>query len=1457
MKTLLKFLISAGLMLLISQPNFAQAPTLGTAANFVLFSSNGAVSHTGLSQITGNVGTNNGSSTNFGNVNGNMHDQDPVSAQASTDLLAAYNQLAATTANFFLASPLGNNDTLIAGVYLLGAASTMNGVLTLDAENDPSAVFIIRVVGSLSTAANTKVNLINGGQACNVYWQIEGLLSVATGTVLRGTFIVNNAAIAMSTNDTIEGRLLTTTGGLAVDNIMAYTPIGCGSPVLTGPAAPNMGTAACFGVFSADGEVTNTGISFITGDVGTQVGSTTGFDALNITGTIHLVQDTTTAAAASALGVAYTSLNTLPHDIELMAPAAFGNNLVLTPHTYLLNAMTVFTDSLYLNAMGDSNAVFVIKINGALSTSTYAKVLLINAALAKNVYWAVNGAVEINDYTQFKGTVIANNGAVDAKIGVDVQGRLMSTTGAINTAAVTVVSPVVCPVVQAQVTILTEPQALSVCVNDTALFVVEASGSSLTYQWYKDNVALVNSTTVSGVTSDSLYIVLVGTTDVGLYHVIVTDGNTSDTSMSASLALLDSVLITHEPIAQVVCVGDSASFTVMAQGTVLTYQWFRGATPLVNSFFISGADSSTMTFVNAATANIDSNYYVVVNGICGLADTSDMVSLDVNTAVSIVNQPLDQIACVGDTIQLLVTTTGGTPSVQWYQGSNMLMNGTNVSGADSTVLTISGITTAANGNYFAIVTSACGQPDTSALGNVLVNQDVLISSQPVDLVACQGDSASFAVVAQGDNLSYQWFRGATALVNSFFILGADSSTLTFLSLAAGNVDSNYYVVVSGLCGTDTSAMGSLNMNVPVSIQTQPTDQIACLGDTVQFSLLTAGGNANVQWFKGSNALVNGVNVSGADSTVLTVYNTTYADTLASYYAVVNSSCGTAVNSAVVELTLDAPTQINTQPLAQTACEGDTVSLTVLATGTNLTYQWYKGTTALVNAAGISGVNTANLSFASVSLTDAGANYQVLVGGGCGPVDSSVVAAIVVNTSPSITTQASNLAACIGANATFNVVASGTALTYQWRRGTVNLANTASVSGVNTAALVLTGITMANAGINYNVLISGGCAPAVASANVSLTVNSPVAITTNPPLTQTVCAGSTVSFGVVATGAGLSYQWRKGTVNLTNAGNVAGATSATLTLNPVALADAGADYNVVIVGSCAPQQTSTNAALVVDAWPAITMQPINTTTCAGDAASFTTVATGTGLQYQWYKNGVALTNTGNTTGSNASTVVINPVGLSDEASYYVSVTGSCASPSTSNTVSLTMELPHLIVTQPADTITTIGGDASFTVVDNGQGLTYQWRRGSTPIVDSGNVGGSQTPTLQFSPATVSNNGMDYNVVITGNCAPDLRSINVALLVTEPLGVEAWLVKEAPVVFYPNPFSTRLHAMIDPSSAFLEADVVLYNSLGVVVMQSRITTESPLEEHLVLPAGIYHYRVIAETNLIQTGKLIAIR
>lgn len=441
MKKMLLNIVTA--VTLLSSPivNFAQAPDLGTAADFVLFTSVGAVGNTGTSHLTGNVGSNSGSSTGFGNVNGVMHNNNLATATAATDLLNAYGQLNSAISTASHAPLLGNGDTLNAGVYAISGDASLNDTLFLNAQENSAAVFIFQIQGTLSSEANAKVMLINGAQACNVFWKAEGAVSLAAGTTMRGTVIANNAAIELSAGDTLEGRALSTAGAVNVSGVMAYTPTGCGSPLLTGPAAPDLASTADFALFSGNGEVTNSGDTRVTGDVGSNLGLTTGFDPLNVTGTIHPNPDDATAAAAADLLNVYNYLNTLPADIELLYPAQFGNNLVLTPHTYLMNAATTFTDALYLNAQGNADAVFVIKINGALSTSTYSKVILINGTQAKNVYWKVDGAVDINDYSVFRGTIVANNGAISLNTGDTLDGRALTTNGALTTAAITATLP--------------------------------------------------------------------------------------------------------------------------------------------------------------------------------------------------------------------------------------------------------------------------------------------------------------------------------------------------------------------------------------------------------------------------------------------------------------------------------------------------------------------------------------------------------------------------------------------------------------------------------------------------------------------------------------------------------------------------------------------------------------------------------------------------------------------------------------------------------------------------------------------------------------------------------------------------------------------------------------------------------------------------------------------------------
>lgn len=432
MKNKLLFVLSAVALFLIPSFNFGQAPNLGTTVDFVLFSTDGAVGNTGVSHLTGKVGTNDGSSTGFGNVNGGMQDNDAVSAQAASDLLIAYNQLNTATPNFFPTPLLGNGQVLTAGVYAISGAAIINLDLILDAENNANAVFIFQIAGPLSTNANSAVKLINGAQACNVFWKVEGLVDMATGTTMRGSVIANNEGITMNSGAILEGRALTTDGAISVDGVLAYTPIGCGSPTLTGPVAPWFGSSGCFGIFSSNSPVTNSGVSNIVGDVGTNGSLTTGYNPLTVTGTVRPIPDEATEQAESSLLVAYNYLISLSEEIELLYPAQFGNSLVLTPHTYVLNGGTKFSDTLYLNAQGNANAVFVIKVYGDFETSAYSHVILINGAQAENVFWMLTGAVDINNYSIFNGTIISQ-GAINLFTGVTINGRALTIAGAIAT----------------------------------------------------------------------------------------------------------------------------------------------------------------------------------------------------------------------------------------------------------------------------------------------------------------------------------------------------------------------------------------------------------------------------------------------------------------------------------------------------------------------------------------------------------------------------------------------------------------------------------------------------------------------------------------------------------------------------------------------------------------------------------------------------------------------------------------------------------------------------------------------------------------------------------------------------------------------------------------------------------------------------------------------------------------
>ncbi len=161
-----------------------------------------------------------------------------------------------------------------------------------------------------------------------------------------------------------------------------------------------------------------------------------------------------------------------------------------------------------------------------------------------------------------------------------------------------------------------------------------------------------------------------------------------------------------------------------------------------------------------------------------------------------------------------------------------------------------------------------------------------------------------------------------------------------------------------------------------------------------------------------------------------------------------------------------------------------------------------------------------------------------------------------------------------------------------------------------------------------------------------------------PASCTNGAGSTAIFTVWAVGsAPFSCTWRKNGVTLTDGAQVTGTTTTALSLNGVFGSDAGG-YDVIVrnADGCV---TSTVAVLtVLD--PAITQQPFTQNSQLGDSVMFKVSAKGTGLSYQWWKDGAAVAGATDTT-FNVDSVQASDVGYYDVVVHgtYGSVTSSVA------------------------------------------------------------------------------------------------------------------------------------------------------------------------------------------------------
>ena len=190
---------------------------------------------------------------------------------------------------------------------------------------------------------------------------------------------------------------------------------------------PDLGASSSFAMFTAAGAFSNDGTTVVTGDIGTNVGAFTGFPPGIVIGSIH-VADVISAQAAMDVATAYSDLFGL--NCGMVLGTTLGGGQMLTPNVYCLGAASVLNGDLILDGQCDPDAFFIFKIDGALSTAVNSTVTLINGASLCNVYWQINGAVDLGEGSVFMGTIVAG-GAITLLEGAALDGRGLTTAGAI------------------------------------------------------------------------------------------------------------------------------------------------------------------------------------------------------------------------------------------------------------------------------------------------------------------------------------------------------------------------------------------------------------------------------------------------------------------------------------------------------------------------------------------------------------------------------------------------------------------------------------------------------------------------------------------------------------------------------------------------------------------------------------------------------------------------------------------------------------------------------------------------------------------------------------------------------------------------------------------------------------------------------------------------------------------
>jgi len=569
-----------------------------------------------------------------------------------------------------------------------------------------------------------------------------------------------------------------------------------------------------------------------------------------------------------------------------------------------------------------------------------------------------------------------------------------------------------------------------------------------------------------------------------------------------------------------------------------------------------------------------------------------------------------------------------------------------------------------------------------------------ITQHPLSGEKCTGNSVSFSVEATGASpLHYQWYFENNPV-------GTDSPILAISSVNQSN-EGVYYCIVTNLSGSATSNDAILLVagGAPV-IDNYSSDTIMCQGELLLLSVEVTADYESYSWFRQGSGFVE-------YGQTLDIENIT-SENSGLYYCEISNVCGSVSTGNITVQVNDAP-QFVSLPSSVEICEGNDVSFTAEASGTNIQYAW------LADNVEMPGETENTLIIAGVVYPDY-TFYVPVAYNICDTIYGPAVSVSVLS-NPVITGNPISQDLCDGED--FQLIAtanSNIALTYQWYR------NEDLITGETGDSY--NGIAEEGVIDSYYCIITNQCIWISTDTAIITGLESPVI--TQQPEDVLACAGEYVTLHCKASGSEpLYYQWLFNGANVTG-GNITGANSETLQFNEITEGQAG-DYTCFVYNDCGSTLTEI-ATVTVNLPPVILMQPDDIEVCAGQDFEVAIMVSGTNpLTYDWtnFETGVSF--------GTSEELVLTDIAAEMSGLYICTVSNMCGDAESQTFQIMVNTLPEVLGLSENMSVCEDDSVALIVAASGTEPIDYLWYRNGSAESWATN------DTIIFNPAQFGNTG----------------------------------------------------------------------------------------------------------------------